>query len=117
MAPLVLGEFHQRVFDNTDTEIIYLPHIAEKLFEAYPTQAREAIESGHLTLRTREELPYGLAIFEGRVGIGGYDASTGQMEVFVDTESPIAREWAQRVYASVRADSKPLAEERTGSRH
>jgi predicted transcriptional regulator len=117
MAPLVLGEFHQRVFENTDTEIIYLPHIVEKLVEAYPTQARAAIESGHLTLRTREELPYGLAIFDERVGIGGYDASTGQMEVFVDTESPIAREWAQRVYASVRADSKPLAAERTDLRH
>jgi len=108
MAPLVLGEFHQRVFDGTDTEIIYLAHIVEKLFETYPTQATEAIERGHLTLRTRDELPYGLAIFDERVGIGGYDESTGMMEVFVDTESPIAREWAERVYASVRDDSEPL---------
>jgi len=115
MAPLVLGEFHQRVFDRTDTEIIYLPHIVEKLFETYPTQATAAVESGHLTLRTRDDLPYGLAIFEARVGIGGYDESTGQMEVFVDTESPIAREWAERVYASVRADSEPLAGERIDS--
>jgi predicted transcriptional regulator len=108
MAPLVLGEFHQRVFDGTDTEMIYLPHIVEKLFETYPTQATGAIESGHLTLRTRDDLPYGLAIFDERVGIGGYDESTGMMQVFVDTDSPIAREWAERVYASVRADSKPL---------
>jgi predicted transcriptional regulator len=115
MAPLVLGAFHQRVFDRTDTEIIYLPHIAEKLFETYPTQATEAVERGHLTLRTREELPYGLAIFDERVGIGGYDESTGMMQVFVDTESPIAREWAERVYASVRADSEPLADERIDS--
>lgn len=111
MAPLVLGEFHQRVFDRTDTEIIYLPHIVEKLFETYPTQATEAVESGHLTLLTRDDLPYGLAIFDDSVGIGGYDGTTGQMEVFVDTESPIAREWAQRVYASVRADSEPIADE------
>ena len=110
MAPLVLGEFHQRVFDGTDTEMIYLPHIVEKLFETYPTQATEAIESGHLTLRTRDDLPYGLAIFDERVGIGGYDESTGMMQVFVDTDSPIAREWAERVYASVRADSEPLRE-------
>ncbi|MDS0473631.1 transcriptional regulator [Natrinema sp. 1APR25-10V2] len=115
MAPLVLGEFHQRVFDRTDTEIIYLPHIVEKLFETYPTQATEAVERGHLTLRTRDDLPYGLVIFDERVGIGGYDESTGQMRVFVDTESPIAREWAERVYASVRADSEPLADERIDS--
>ncbi|MFB6223614.1 MAG: helix-turn-helix transcriptional regulator [Haloarcula sp.] len=115
MAPLVLGEFHQRVFDRTNTEIIYLPHIVEKLFETYPTQATEAVERGHLTLRTRDELPYGLAIFDERVGLGGYDESTGMMQVFVDTESPIAREWAERVYASVRADSEPLADERIDS--
>ena len=108
MAPLVLGEFHRQVFDGADTEIVYLPHIVEKLFETYPTRATEAIERGHLTLRTREELPYGLAIFDDRVGIGGYDERTGLMEVFVDTDSPIAREWAERVYASVRADSDPL---------
>jgi predicted transcriptional regulator len=115
MAPLVLGEFHQRVFDGTDTEIIYLPHIVEKLFETYPTQASEAIERGHLTLRTRDDLPYGLAIFDERVGLGGYEESTGLMQVFVDTDSPIAREWAERVYASVKADSDPL-EERFNSR-
>jgi predicted transcriptional regulator len=108
MAPLVLGEFHQRVFDGTDAEIVYLPHIVEKLFEAYPTQATEAVDRGHLTLRTRDDLPYGLAIFDERVGIGGYDERTGLMEVFVDTDSPIAREWAERVYAAVRADSDPL---------
>ncbi|MBX0297862.1 helix-turn-helix transcriptional regulator [Haloarcula nitratireducens] len=108
MAPLVLGEFHQRIFDGTDTEIIYLPHIVETLFETYPTQATEAINRGHLTLRTRDDLPYGLAIFDERVGIGGYDERTGLMEVFVDSDSPIAQEWADRVYATVKADSDPL---------
>jgi predicted transcriptional regulator len=108
MAPLVLGGFHRRVFEGTETEIVYLPHIAEKLFEAYPERATEAVERGHLTLRTRESLPYGLAIFDDRVGIGGYDETTGLMRVFVDTDAPIAREWAARVYDSIRADSEPL---------
>lgn len=110
MVPLVLGDFHKRMFDDTDTEIIYLPHIVEKLVETYPQRASEAIDNGHLTLRTRDDLPYGLAIFDERVGIGGYDEATGQMQVFVDTDSPIAREWAERVFASVRADSTPLDE-------
>ncbi|WP_435348793.1 helix-turn-helix transcriptional regulator [Haloarchaeobius sp. HRN-SO-5] len=116
MAPLVLGEFHQQVFDETETEIIYLPHIVEKLVETYPDRATAAIERGHLTLRTRDELPYGLAIFDDRVGIGGYDVETGLMQVFVDTDAPIAREWAERVYASVRADSEPLDEPRSSTR-
>ncbi|ELZ01333.1 putative DNA binding protein [Natrialba chahannaoensis JCM 10990] len=110
MAPLVLGEFHQQIFEGSDSEIIYLPPIVEKLFETYPERAREATENGHLALRTRDELPYGLAIFDGRVGIGGYDEGTGLMQVFVDTDTQIAREWAERVYASVRASSEPLEE-------
>ena len=110
MAPLVLDEFHHQIFEESDSEIIYLFPIVEKLFETYPERAREAIESGHLALRTRDELPYGLAIFDDRVGIGGYDEGTGLMQVFVDTDTQIAREWAERVYASVRASSEPLEE-------
>lgn len=82
--------------------------VREVTFEASPERAREAVERGHLRLRTREALPYGLAVFDDRVGIGGYDDRTGAMEVFVDTDSPIDREWAERVYRSVRADSEPL---------
>ncbi|WP_418286417.1 helix-turn-helix transcriptional regulator [Halorubrum sp. DTA46] len=110
MAPLVLGGFHHQIFEETDTEIIYLPHIVEKLFETYPERAREAIDRGHLALRTRDDLPYGLAVFDERVGIGGYDETTGLMQVFVDTDASIAYEWAERVYAAVRADSDPLHE-------
>ena len=110
MAPLVIGEFHRTVFDDTDTEIIYLPSVVERLVETYPERASDAIERGHLTLRTRDDLPYGLALFDDRVGLGGYDEDTGLMEVFVDTDSPIAREWAERVYASVRADSEVVGE-------
>ena len=110
MAPLVLDEFHHQIVEETDTEIVYLPPIVEKLFETHPDQAKEAVESGHLALWTRDDLPYGLAIFDDRVGIGGYDEDTGLMQVFVDTDTQIAREWAERVYASVRASSEPLEE-------
>jgi predicted transcriptional regulator len=108
MAPPVLGGTETAVFADTDTEVVYHPDVVDRLFESSPERARDAVERGHLRLRTREALPYGLAIFDDRVGIGGYDDRTGAMEVFVDTDSPIAREWAERVYRSVRADSEPL---------
>ena len=108
MAPLSIGEFYQKIFDATESEIVYTPGVVEKLLDTFPTRADEAIERGQLTLRTRGKLPYGLAIFDDRVGLGGYDDETGLMQAFVDTDSPIAREWAERVYASIRADSTPL---------
>lgn len=48
MAPLVLGEFHQQIFEATETEIVYLPAIAEKLLETYPEQTRAAVDRGFL---------------------------------------------------------------------
>ncbi|MFC6717207.1 helix-turn-helix transcriptional regulator [Natrialbaceae archaeon GCM10025810] len=108
MAPLSVGEFYQQLFDATESEIVYTPEVAEKLLDTFPSRATETIDRGRLTLRIRETLPYGLAIFDERVGIGGYDDETGLMRAFVDTDSPLAREWAERVYASVEADSTPL---------
>ena len=108
MVPLAFEDVHQRFFDDGVNEIIYVPSVVEKLFETYPDRAHDAIDRGHLTLRTREELPYGLAIFDDHVGIGGYEETTGQLQVFVDTDAPIACEWTERVYAAIRADSKPL---------
>jgi predicted transcriptional regulator len=108
MAPVGIGGFHEEVFEGTDAEIVYLPSVVDALFESYPDRASAAVDRGDLTLRTRDDLPYGLALFDDCVGIGGYDDATGQLEVFVDTDDPVACEWAQRVYTSVRADSEPI---------
>ncbi|WP_458209259.1 helix-turn-helix transcriptional regulator [Haladaptatus sp. NG-SE-30] len=108
MVPLTSGSFFDSTYEDTDTEIIYLPSVVETLFDVFPDRAREAIDRGHFALRTREALPYGLAIFDDRVGIGGYDETTGTMQVFVDTDAAIAREWAERVYTVYRDDSEPL---------
>jgi len=108
MVPLGVDEVHEGLFETTETEIIYQPQVSERLFETYPERASEAVERGHLRIRTREALPYGLAIFDDRVGIGGYDEETGAMRVFVDTDTALAREWAERVYEVYRNHSEPL---------
>ena len=108
MVPLSSDAHDEGAFDGVETEVIYLPEVVEHLLEAAPEQARLAVDAGHLTLRTREALPYGLAIFDDRVGIGGYDEATGAMAVFVDTDAAYAREWAERTYAAFRADSEPI---------
>lgn len=110
MAPFSVDEFHRRIRDGMETELIYLPSVIENCYSNDPERTSEMLESSHLTLRTRDALPYGLAIFDDRVGIGGYDEDTGQFRVFVDTDAAIAREWAEGVYASFRADSDPLGD-------
>ncbi|QIQ76288.1 hypothetical protein GL213_07000 [Halogeometricum borinquense] len=69
----------------------------------------DSFERGHLQLRTREALPYGLAIFDERVGVGGYDDETGALRVFVDTDTDGARRWAEGVYEMYRQASEPVS--------
>ena len=108
MVPLSADAYEEDAYDGVDAEIIYLPEVVDHLFDVEPERARSAVEAGHLRLRTRDALPYGLAIFDDCVGIGGYDEDTGAMAVFVDTDAAYAREWAERTYAAFRADSEPL---------
>ncbi|WP_227354288.1 helix-turn-helix transcriptional regulator [Haladaptatus salinisoli] len=114
MVPLSLDSFHERLLESTDTELISLPDTAERLVEAYPERASTALDHGHLELRTREAFPYGLAIFDDRVGIGAYDEKTGALQVFVDSDAAIARRWAERVFAVYRDRSEPLVDRREG---
>lgn len=109
MLPTELREAAGQLFEGLETELIYLPSVVEILFETDPQQVRDAIDAGHLTLRTRESLPYGLAIFDDRVGVAGYDERTGTMRVFVDSDSAIARGWAERVFETYRDRSEPIS--------
>ncbi|WP_226007987.1 helix-turn-helix transcriptional regulator [Natrinema salinisoli] len=108
MVPPTLAEPSDRPFDGRDVELIYLPEVVDSLLETHPEQVREAMDAGHLTLRTREALPYGLAIFDDCIGVAGYDDQTGMMRVFVDSDSAIARGWAERVFETYRDRSDPI---------
>jgi predicted transcriptional regulator len=116
MVPPALADVYDHLFDGIATELIYLPDVVDGLLETYPDRLRTAVDAGHLALRTRETLPYGLAIFDDRVGIAGFDEETGTMRVFVDSDSAIARAWAERVFETYRNNSDPIElGTRTGS--
>ena len=105
MVPPALADVYDHLFDGVETELIYLPDIVDHLVETYPERLRAAIDSGHLELRSREALPYGLALFDDHVGIAGFDEETGMMRVFVDSDSAIARAWADRVFETYHNNS------------
>jgi hypothetical protein len=113
MIPPGLADIYGDPFADCEVELIYLPDVVDSL-EQRDDGFRRTLDGDHLKLRTRDALPYGLALFDGenrdRVGIGGYDEETGTMRVFVDTDTAIARAWAERVYGTFRRDSEPLSD-------
>ncbi|WP_247002131.1 helix-turn-helix transcriptional regulator [Halosolutus gelatinilyticus] len=97
------------LFTGRTVELVYVPDTVETLRNDSDAALEAAIDEGTVTIRARDALPYGLALFDDRVGIGGYDEETGAMCVFVDADAAIAREWATRVFDSIRADSRPVS--------
>ena len=108
LAPIHVEGIHRRICDRMTTEIVYHPAAIEDILTTNPDRGTEALESGNLSLWTHEDLPCGLAVFDDRVGIGGYDDETGMLSVFVDTEDPAAREWGLSLFAHYKREADPL---------
>ena len=108
--PLHLDELHEQIIDGMETDAVFLPEVVESLIESNPDRAREAFESGNLTLRTHDDIPFGITLCDDRIGVGIYDNDTGLLKTYIDTDAPAAREWAEAVYLEYRDRSTYLAD-------
>lgn len=110
VAPVFVEEIRNQILGGMETEVIYLQAIVDDITSTYPDATVAAMDSGQLTLWTHEELPFGLAIFDDRLGLGGYDPDSGLLRAFVDTDDPDARRWGLDLFERYRetADSVEL---------
>lgn len=108
--PLHIDELCDRIAGGMETEAVFPPSVIEGLLASNPEHRRTVVESGNLTLLAHDDLPFGLTICDGRIGVGIYDGETGLLRTYVDTASPDAREWADAVYAEYRSEATPLTE-------
>lgn len=97
--PLHLNDLHQAIVDGLETDAVFRPSTVEESLQNNPERARTAFESGNLTLRTHDDLSFGLTLCDDRVGVGIYDDETGMLDTYLDTDSPAAYGWAEDVYA------------------
>lgn len=110
LNPLHIEDIYRRIVDGMETDAVFPPGVVEDLLTSNPERARTALESGNLTLRTHDELPFGLTLCDERVGVGVYDAETGMLRTYIDTDAPAAREWAEATYETYRNESTVLDE-------
>ncbi len=114
IGPVRLDEIKERIVNGMETELIGLPEVASDVIENYPENCIEACASGYLTVKLVDELPFALTIFDDRVGIGISEPGTRILRVFVDTDSPVVREWAWNVFEAY--DSNAIEMEGFGPR-
>lgn len=105
-------ELRRRIVDGMETEIIDPPGAARRILSTYPEHCADPLDSGNLTVLVCEELPaYGLCLFDGRVGVCGYDPDSGTVRALIDTDAPAVREWAESTYESHRREARPVTTE------
>jgi len=100
VAPTYMDEIHGRVLDGLVTEVIEQPDVALDIMENYPRKCVELCASEFLTMRLHDSLPFGLVIFDSRIGIGVRDRDSGVPRAFVDTDTPAVRAWAETLFDS-----------------
>lgn len=105
IAPTYMDEIQERILDGMETDLIDPRPVVEDIMENYPERCVEVCVSGHLTIRLHESLPFGLVLFDDRIGIAVRDPETNSLSAFIDTDSPVAREWAESVYETYKEES------------
>ena len=110
IAPIYIDEIQQRIVNGMQTEDIAHPEVTRNALEGYPEKCFDACVSGNLTVQLHDNLPFALALFDHRVGIGVCEADSRQLRVFVDTDSPEVRAWAEAVYEAFESPAIPLEE-------
>lgn len=103
VAPTYVDDIHERILDGMPVDIVFETPVIDRLASEYTDLTDDAFERENLRLWARDELPFGLALFDDRVGIGGYDAESGILSVFADTDDPEAYAWGEQLFEEYRA--------------
>lgn len=103
-------EFSRRVLEGMRTEIIDPPSVATYILSTHGEHCSEPLESGNLTVLVHDDVPScGICLFDDRIAVSGYNVDSGTVKVLLDTDDPVAREWAESTYESYRREARPLA--------
>lgn len=100
-----------RLESGRRTELIYERRVVESLRSDHSETVDTLLESGETTLFAHESVPFGLSVFDERVGLCGYDRESGGLTVFVDTDDPDTRRWAETVYERYREEATPIVDD------
>ena len=107
-------ELARQIVDGMRTEIIDPPRAARHILSTYPEHCSEPLKSENLAVRVHDDVPpYGIALFDQRIGISGHNPDSGTVRALIDTDAPETREWAESTYDTYRRNSRPLVPEPT----
>ncbi|WP_435345193.1 helix-turn-helix transcriptional regulator [Haloarchaeobius sp. HRN-SO-5] len=105
IAPVYVERIHEAIAAGMETTAVYETGVVERLAESYPDLATDAFEQDNLTIFVVDELPFGLTLFDDRVGVGGYDDELGTLAFYADTDEVDALEWGEELFERYRDEA------------
>ena len=104
--------FRKRVLGGMSAEIIDPPHAVQHIRSTYPDHCAGPLESDSLTILVHDTPPpYGVSLFDERIGISCHHPENGTIQAFLDTDSADARRWAETTYDTYRREARPLTDD------
>lgn len=98
-----------RIIEGMNAEIITATRFAEYIRSTCSDLMAETLETGDLTVWLREELPpWGVGVLDDRIVVSGYDPDSVSVRVVIDTDDPVAREWAEATYGAHRRETPTI---------
>ncbi|RBI60049.1 MarR family transcriptional regulator [halophilic archaeon] len=108
--PLYLNEIYERIVNGMEIDAVFSPTVVKEFLTSNPDRAWTAFKSGNVTLWAHDDLPFGLTLYDDRIGIGIYDDEMGLLRMYIDTDAPAACEWAEEVYTDYRDEATEFTE-------
>ncbi len=100
---------YRLVDDGVDITLIDRPPCHTYFISTYPERSATMLEQDNFTVMAHDDLPpHGTGILDDCVTISCYEQNSGTVQAVIDTDVPVAREWAQSVYDRYAADARPV---------
>lgn len=111
VPPTMAEEIFDLMFsEGMRIELIKPKPIIRKYVSEYADQGRKAAERDQLGVRIYEGFQFGMSLFDGHLGLRGYDLETGKILVFADTDDPEAVAWGEEVFDRYCERAHPLSQ-------
>lgn len=101
------GRGVDETFDDLSGTVVYPTEVVRGLLESSEPFVR-AFHNRRLQVRVLEEQSFGIALFDDRIALVGYEGRTCAPASLLDTAAPAARQWGEEVFESYCSQSTAL---------
>lgn len=108
LEPMYIHLAQEQISNGMEVDIIYESRVIELIIEEFPEFVNGSLSADNVTATVRNDLPFGMALFENEIGLGIYTELIGTPIAWIDTDNPDAVAWGEQLFKQHKADATLL---------